>query len=325
MNSYLVTGGAGFIGSNIVYELVKRGEKVRVVDSFSTGHKRNIDDVLDRIELMEADIRDLESMREAVEGVDFVLHQAALPSVARSVDNPINSNEVNVNGTLNLLVAARDAGVKRFVHASSSSVYGNTLELPKQEGMPPCPLSPYAVSKLIGEHYCRVFYNIYDLEVVCLRYFNVFGPRQDPKSKYSAAIPIFINAILEDRPVTIYGDGEQSRDFTYVQNVVNANLLACEAPDAKGEVINVACGGQVSLNQLISVLEDDLGIKAQRKYASPRSGDVKHSCADIAKARMLLGYKPAVGLDDGLRRTVDWFANGHRKPASAKIQMEELV
>jgi len=316
MHSYLVTGGAGFIGSNIAHELVKCGEGVKIVDNFSTGDRRNISDILGKIELIEADVRDLESMRSAVEGVDFVLHQAALPSVARSVSEPIASNEVNVTGTLNLLVAARDAGVKRFIYAASSSAYGNTPVLPKREDMSPRPLSPYAVSKLIGEHYCRVFYHVYGLETVSLRYFNVFGPRQNPSSQYSAAIPKFITAMLEDEPVTIYGDGEQSRDFTYVQNVVNANLLACNAPDASGEVINIACGGRFSLNQLISVMEEELGIKAHRVYTQPRPGDVKHSRADITKARALLNYEPIVTFDEGLRKTVEWFANGRRAPAA---------
>ncbi len=318
MHSYLVAGGAGFIGSNIVHELVKRGEEVKVLDNLSTGNMQNISDILDAIEFVHVDVRDLESVRKAVKGVDFVMHQAALPSVARSVDNPIDSNEVNVNGTLNLLVASRDAGVKRFVYAASSSAYGNSPALPKNEDMPSRPLSPYAVSKLLGEHYCRIFHTIYELETVSLRYFNVFGPRQDPASPYSAAIPKFINAILKGDPVTIYGDGEQSRDFTYIQNVVNANLLACEAPDAAGTVINVACGDQISLNLLISIIEEELGIEAQRVYTQPLPGDVKHSRADISRARELLGYEPAVAFDEGLKMTVQWFANGHRALTEGK-------
>ncbi len=312
MRSYLITGGAGFIGSNIAHELVRRGEKVRIVDNFSTGHRGNIEDILDDVDLMEADVRDLEGMKRAVEGVDFVLHQAALASVARSVRDPLASNEVNVTGTLNLLIAARDAGVKRFVFAASSSIYGDAPDLPKAEGMTPRPISPYAVNKLLGEHYCRIFHNIYSLETVCLRYFNVFGPRQDPASEYSAAIPRFITAMLEGETVTIYGDGEQSRDFTYVKNVVDANILACEAPDAAGEVINVACGDQIGLNQLISAMEEHLGINARRLYTQRKIGDVMHSCADISKARKLLGYEPIVGFDEGLGRTVEWFKNGYR-------------
>ena len=312
MSIYLVSGGAGFIGSNIVYELVRRGEEVRVLDNFSTGKMQNIIGILDKIQLVVADVRRLEDMKKAVEGVDYVLHQAALPSVARSVDEPISSNEVNVNGTLNLLVAARDAGVKRFIYAASSSVYGNSPALPKCEDMVPHPLSPYAISKFLGEHYCRIFYEIYGLETVSLRYFNVFGPRQDPASQYSAAIPKFITAILNGEEITVYGDGEQSRDFTYVQNVVNANLMACEAPDAAGQVVNIACGTRISLNQLVSAMEEELGVEAKRNYTSSRPGDVKHSCADIGKARALLGYKPAVAFAEGLSKTAEWFANGHR-------------
>jgi len=324
MSSYLVTGGAGFIGSNIAHELVRLGEKVRIVDNFSTGHRENICDILDEIELIEADIRDLENMEQAVEGIDFVLHQAAMGSVPRSIKEPINSNEVNVTGTLNLLVAARDAGVKRFIYAASSSIYGDTPGLPKTEDMSPSPLSPYAVSKLMGEHYCRVFHSIYGLETVSLRYFNVFGPRQDPSSEYSAAIPKFIAAILKGEPIAIYGDGEQSRDFTYVQNVVSANLMACKSPDAMGEIINVACGSMFSLNQLIRIIEEELDTKAHCIYTQSRIGDVKHSCADIAKAKSLLGYEPIVTFEGGLRNTVDWYANGYRKPEAevSKVSVE---
>lgn len=311
MKTYLITGGAGFIGSNITHELVKRGENVRVVDNLSTGNKRNINDILDKIEFTKADIRDMERMKRVVEGVDFILHQAALPSVARSVDNPIDSNDVNVNGTLNMLVAARDAGVKKFVFAGSSSVYGDSPVLPKNEDMNTNPLSPYAVSKLLGEHYCRIFYTLYGLKTVSFRYFNVFGPRQDPASQYSAAIPRFINAILKGEELTIYGDGQQTRDFTYIQNVVNANLLACEA-DIAGEVINIACGDQISLNSLILAIEDEVGIKANRIYMQSKPGDVMHSLADIKKAEKLLSYRPLIPFNMGLRETVRWFANGHR-------------
>ena len=312
MHLYLITGGAGFIGSNIAHELVRRGEKVRIVDNFSTGSMRNISDIFDRIELIEADVRDLESMRRAMEGVDFVLHQAALPSVARSVSDPIATSEVNISGTLNMLVAARDAGIKRFVYAASSSAYGNTPALPKREDMEPCPLSPYAVSKLAGEHYCRIFYQLYGLETVSLRYFNVFGPGQDPLSQYSAAIPKFVTSMFEGKPITVYGNGNQSRDFTYVQNVVNANLLACKSPDLKGEVMNIACGNGISLNQLISALEEIMSVRANVIRTDPRAGEVLHSCADISKARAWIGYEPAITFNEGLSKTVKWFANGHR-------------
>jgi nucleoside-diphosphate-sugar epimerase len=325
MHSYLITGGAGFIGSNITHRLVKHGKKVRIVDNFSTGHMQNINDILDKVELIEADVRDLESMRRAVEGIDFVLHQAALPSVARSVSEPIASNEVNVVGTLNLLVAARDAGAKRFIYAASSSAYGDIPVLPKREDMTPHPLSPYAVSKLIGEHYCKVFYHIYGLETVCLRYFNVFGDRQDPISEYSAVIPRFITAILNNEAVKIYGDGEQSRDFTHIQNVVNANLLACEAHAAAGEVINIACGHQISLNHLISAMEDEIGAKVQRIYTRPRAGDVKHSRADIAKARTLLGYEPAITFTEGLQKTIQWFAKRKLQSIEHRAKSEESL
>jgi len=313
MNTYLVTGGGGFIGSNIAHELVRRGEKVRILDNFSTGNRKNINDILDDIEVIEADIRDLQSVWHAVKEVDFVLHQAALPSVARSVNEPITSNEVNTSGTLNMLVAARDAGVKRFIFATSSSIYGDTPVLPKREDMVPSPLSPYAATKLIGEHYCRIFYNLYGLETVSLRYFNVFGPGQDPSSQYSAAIPKFINAIIKGELITIYGDGEQSRDFTYVQNVVNANLLACEIPNASGDVMNIACGTGITLNQLISTIEIELGIKANMVYGNAKPGDVKHSCADISKAQALINYKPLISFEEGLAKTIKWFMNGNRK------------
>lgn len=249
---YLVTGGAGFIGSNIVEELVDRNESVRVLDNLSTGRRENIEPFMDKIEFIEGDLRDLDAVRKAVEGVDYVLHQGALPSVPRSIDEPLTTNEVNVNGTLKVLIAARDAGVKRVVYASSSSIYGNSEVLPKREDMPPNPLSPYAISKLAGENYCRIFYQIYGLETVCLRYFNVFGPRQDPTSQYSAVIPKFINAMLNGERPIIYGDGKQSRDFTFVANVVQANLLACEANGVAGELFNVACGERYTLLDLIA-------------------------------------------------------------------------
>lgn len=312
MELYLVTGGAGFIGFNIINKLIQSGKRVRVLDNFSTGLRENIADLIYEIELIEGDIRDLEVVRKAVDGVDYVLHQAALSSVARSIDDPVSSNEVNVNGTLNLLVAARDAQIKRFVYATSSSVYGDTPIMPKRENMTPCPLSPYAAGKLMGEHYCKIFYNLFGLETVSLRYFNVFGLRQDPLSPYSAVIPKFINAMLDDKNITIYGDGEQSRDFTYVENVVNANLLACKSPKAAGEVINIACGEQITLNQLIFAIEEELGIIAKRDYMPNRMGDVVHSYADITKAKELLGYEPVIDFYEGLKKTIEWYENSYR-------------
>jgi nucleoside-diphosphate-sugar epimerase len=291
MSLYLVTGGAGFIGSNIIEELVKRGEKVRILDNFSTGKRENLTPFLDQIEMMEGDIRSYHIVRKAVEGVDFVLHQAALPSVPRSIADPVTTNEVNVGGTLNVLDAARDVGVKRLVFASSSSIYGDNETLPKVEDMPPRPLSPYAVAKLAGEKYCQVFFSIYGLKTVALRYFNVFGPRQDPTSQYSAVIPKFISMIKKGQSPLIFGDGEQSRDFTYVENVVHANLLACaENEDAAGEVFNIACGKRITVNRLVESINESLGKDVKPQYAEPRAGDVKHSLANIAKAQRFLGY-----------------------------------
>ena len=302
---YLVTGGAGFIGSNIVDRLVRDGQEVRVIDDFSTGKIENIEHNLDKIELTTGSITDLELVKKAVEGVDYVLHQAALPSVPRSVANPIASNAVNIDGTLNILVAARDAGVKRVVYAASSSAYGDTPTLPKSEDMPPNPLSPYALTKLAGEQYCTIFYRLYGLETVSLRYFNVFGPRQDPTSQYAAVIPKFIEKILAGESPTIYGDGEQTRDFTFVTNNVEANLLACTAPNVGGEVINVACGERYSLLQLVELINETLGTKIEPIFEPGRPGDVKHSLADISKARELLGFKPLVDFEEGLKLTID--------------------
>ena len=307
MATYLVTGGAGFIGSNIVEELVNRGERVRVLDNLSTGKRENIQHFIDHIEFIEGDIRNLDIMRKAISGVDFVLHQAALPSVPRSINDPIATNEVNINGTLNVLVAAKGAGVKRVIYASSSSIYGNSEILPKREDMPPNPISPYAASKLAGENYCRVFYQIYGLETVCLRYFNVFGPRQDPTSQYSAVIPKFINAILNGKRPTIYGDGLQSRDFTYVENVVRANLLACEADGVAGELFNVACGEQHTVLDLVAGLNEILDKEVEPILAEPRKGDVKNSMADISKAQGLLGYNRTHSFRSGLEKTVACF------------------
>jgi nucleoside-diphosphate-sugar epimerase len=308
MNHYLVTGGAGFIGSHIAEELVRRGERVRVLDNFITGKQENLAPFRNFIELMEGDIRELETCRRALRGVDFVLHQAALPSVPRSIEEPLLAHDINVNGTLNLLVAGLEAKVKRFVFASSSSVYGDDPVIPKKEGSEGMPLSPYAVHKLICEKYCRVFHDIYGLETICLRYFNIFGPRQDPHSQYAAAIPLFITLLMKgDRP-QIFGDGEQSRDFTYVANVVEANLRAVEAPDeALGEVFNVACGERTTVNTLVREISDLMGTSTRPFYTDSRPGDILHSFADIDKARRVLSFEPLVGFKQGLRRTAAWY------------------
>ena len=307
MSLMLVTGGAGFIGSHIAERLVELGHEVRVLDNFSTGRRENIQSFEDVIDLVEADVRDVEAVRRAVEGVEVVFHEAALASVPRSVDDPATSNEVNVRGPLNVLISSRDAGVRRVVYASSSSIYGDTPELPKTEEMAPAPASPYAVGKLSGEYYCRVFTKLYGLECVPLRYFNVFGPRQDPRSQYAAVVPIFVSSLLRGAPPTIYGDGEQSRDFTFVANVVDANLMAAEAEDGVGEVVNVACGTTVTVNELFRRLSSVVGASVDPVYAAPRPGDVRHSYADIGKARRLWGFEPRVGFDEGLERTVAWF------------------
>lgn len=304
---YLVTGGAGFIGSHLVEELVKQGQGVRVIDNLSTGKKENIKPFLEKIEFTEGDIRDLELVRAAMDGVDYVLHQAAVPSVPRSVKDPLISNSVNVEGTLNILVAARDADVKRVVYASSSSVYGDTPVLPKHEDMKQEPRSPYAVSKLGGELYCQAFYHVYGLETVALRYFNVFGPRQDPKSQYAAVVPKFITALLHVETPTIFGDGEQSRDFTYIENVVAANLLATKASGVAGEVFNIACGERITINELACMLADIIGVNIEPEHTPPRPGDVLHSLADISKAKELLGYEVKVSTPEGLEQTVEWY------------------
>ena len=306
MAHYLVTGGAGFIGSHLAEELLRRGHRVRVVDNLVTGRRSNLDH-LAGVEFLEGDLADVSVATRAVAGCDYVLHQAAIPSVPRSVKDPITSNRANVDGTLNVLVAARDAGVKRLVFAGSSSAYGNTPTLPKHEDMPNRPLSPYALQKVIGEEYLKMFTSLYGLETVTIRYFNVFGPRQDPSSPYSGVISVFATALLEDRPPTIFGDGEQTRDFTYVANVVDGVLRACEAPGASGEIINVATGGRISLNQLFEAMRQMIGASVQPKYAPSRPGDVRDSQADITKARRLLAYEPIVSFEDGLQRTVDWY------------------
>lgn len=306
--TFLVTGGAGFIGSHVVDTLLAEGHRVKVVDNFSTGHRKNIAHVLDQIELHETSITDLDALQKIMPGVDYVLHIAALPSVPRSVDDPIASNDNNVIGTLNVLVAARDAGVKRVVYSASSSAYGNVDAEYKTEDMLPRPLSPYAVAKLTGEMYCQAFANVYDLETVALRYFNVFGPRQDPSSAYAAVIPKFITAMLDDAPPPVQGDGEQSRDFTYIDNVVRGNLLACFAEGVSGEVFNVACGGSTTLLEMIDTLNDLMGKQIKPHFVPPRPGDVRHSRADINKARAHLGYDVTVSFEEGLRRTLEWYA-----------------
>jgi len=304
MANYLVTGGAGFIGSHLSEELIKRGHSVRVADNFVTGYRHNL---RDGVELMEADLADPEAARRAVEGVDYVLHQAAIPSVPRSVANPVESHRANVDATLNMLVASKDARVKRLVFAGSSSVYGDTPTLPKTEDMPHNPLSPYALHKQLGEQYAQMFTRLYGLETVTTRYFNVFGPRQDPTSPYSGVISLFIKALLDGTQPVIYGDGGQTRDFTYVGNVVDGVLRAAEAPGAAGEVVNVATSSRVSLNELLAVLKKIIGSDVQPIHKEGRTGDVRHSQADITKAQKLLGYQPTVGLEEGLRETVAWY------------------
>ena len=306
MGAYLVTGGAGFIGSHLAEELVRRGHTVRVADSLITGKRGNLEHI-GAVDFLEGDLADMSVATRAVAGMDYVLHQAAIPSVPRSVSDPLTSNRANVDASLNVLVAARDAGVKRLVYAGSSAAYGNTPALPKREDMIPNPLSPYALQKLVVEQYCQMFTRLYDFETVTIRYFNVFGPRQDPGSPYSGVISLFSTALLEGQAPTIYGDGEQTRDFTYVTNVVDGVLRACDAPNVAGESINVATGGRISLNELLRVMQKIVGTSAQPVYAEARQGDVKDSQADITKARTLLGYEPTVGLEEGLRRTLDWF------------------
>ncbi|HEU4365637.1 MAG TPA: SDR family oxidoreductase [Candidatus Krumholzibacteria bacterium] len=307
MATYLVTGGAGFIGSNIVDELLRRGHAVRVLDNFATGRAENLEESRERIELIRGDVRDADAVDRAVAGCDFVLHQAALASVPRSIADPVANNEVNVQGTLHVLMAAQRHGVKRVVYASSSSVYGDSEELPKVEKMPPNPKSPYAVAKLAAEYYCRVFAELHGMTTVALRYFNVFGPRQDPSSQYSAVIPIFVRALVEGRAPTIHGDGEQSRDFTYIANVVAANLLACDANVRGGKVYNIACGGRYTLNELYAALAGRVGSTMKPVYGPPRAGDVKHSMAGIDRIERELGYEVSVPFAEGIERTVRWY------------------
>jgi nucleoside-diphosphate-sugar epimerase len=314
MASYLITGGAGFIGSHLAEELTRRGHSVRVVDNLVTGKRRNLEHI-PGVEFLEGDLADLSCAKDAVRGMNYVLHQAGIPSVPRSVKDPITSNRANIDGSLNLLVAARDAGVTRVVNAGSSSAYGNTATLPKHEGLPAQPLSPYALQKYVAEQYCQLFTRLYGLETVTIRYFNVFGPRQDPGSPYSGVISLFATALLEGRQPTIYGDGEQTRDFTYVANVVDGVLRACDATDASGEVINVATGGRISLNMLVEAMNTIAGTSLRPVYTEPRTGDVTHSQADVSKARRVLGYVPLVTLEEGLRKTLDWCRSEAVQPA----------
>jgi len=309
MTRALVTGGGGFIGSHLAEALLKKGHEVRVLDNFSTGKRENLTfgNHTSSLEIVDGDIRDLALCQKVMEGVDFVFHQAALPSVQRSVEDPLGSHSVNVGGTLNVLLAARDAKVKRVMYASSSSIYGDTPTLPKREDMSPTPLSPYALQKYTGEQYCRLFSQLYGLETVSLRYFNIFGPRQDPNSVYSAVIPRFIDALLHRRSPIVYGDGEQSRDFTYIDNVVQANVLAMSAERLQGEVVNIACGQRISLNQLLGFLKQWIPSERPAVYEEARSGDVRHSLADISRAKERLRYEPAAGIEMGLKRTVEFF------------------
>ncbi len=310
MAGYVVTGGAGFIGSNIVHRLVELGEEVRVVDDLSTGRRENLSSLPRGVRFHQGSITDAALLHSAFAGADFVLHQAARPSVQRSVEDPAETNRVNVDGMLTVLTAARDEGIRRVVYASSSSVYGDLPELPKRESATPQPKSPYAVRKLAGEYYCRVFSDIFRLETVSLRYFNVFGPRQDPNSQYAAVIPIFIRCLLEGRRPRVFGDGEQSRDFTFVADVVEANLKAAAAAGAAGAAVNIGCGSRHTLNELLRHLESLTGKTADPEYAEGRAGDVRDSQADITKARELIGYEPRVSFEEGLRRTVEWYRSG---------------
>jgi nucleoside-diphosphate-sugar epimerase len=307
MARYLVTGGAGFIGSNIAEALVKRGERVVVLDDLSTGYEKNIAHLRKDLTFIKGDVRDEKTVREALAGVDYVLHEAALASVPRSIEDPMLVTDVNVRGTLVMLDEARRAGVKRFVYAASSSAYGDTETLPKVESMTPQPLSPYAASKLMGEYYCAVYAHVYGMSTVSLRYFNIFGPRQDPKSQYSAVIPIFASHLLAGTQPSIFGDGEQSRDFTYIENVVEANILASRCERARGQTVNIACGGHYTLNDLFNQMRGIIGSSIAPRYAEPRAGDVRHSHADISAAEKLIGYKVAVPFVEGLRRTVAWY------------------
>ena len=314
MAGYVVTGGAGFIGSHIVEELLRRNETVKVIDNFSTGKRENVKPFEGAAEIIDADISQAKNLAQLLKGADYVVHQAAIPSVPKSIIDPVKSHEANVNGTLQLLVACREAGVKRVVYASSSSLYGDSPTLPKHEGMMPNPLSPYGAQKLFGETYCQVFTKSYGLETVSLRYFNVFGPRQDATSQYSGVLALFIPAVLEGRRPTIYGDGEQSRDFTYVKNVVEANLLACKAPGVAGQFFNIACGDRITVNSMLQDINKITGKDISPVYADARAGDIKHSQADITRAKERLSYEPRVSFEEGLRHTIEWYRENLRRP-----------
>ncbi len=309
MALYLVTGIAGFIGSSIARALLARGDEVRGIDNYSTGKRENIAEIMTQIDFREADLLDLDAVHNACKGVDYIFHEAAIPSVPKSVLDPLGSNQANVDGTVHVLIAAKEAKVKRVVYAASSSAYGDTPTLPKREDMPPNPISPYAVAKLASEYYMTSFYRCYGLETVCLRYFNIFGPRQDPSSPYSGVLAKFITQMLAGEDPTILGDGLQSRDFTYIDNTVEANLLAAEAPaeSAAGKVFNVATGTRVDLNETFQLLKEIIGFKGKVKYGPERAGDVKHSLADLSRTEKALGYKPKVSFEEGLRRTVEWY------------------
>ncbi len=307
MGNYLVTGGGGFIGAHLATRLVELGHDVRVLDDFSSGKRENLAAIASHIDLLVGDMCNYDTCRQACDGIEIVFHQAAIPSVPKSVDHPIASHNANINGTFNILMAAREKRVRRVIYAGSSSAYGNTAISPKHEGIRPEPLSPYAVQKLTGELYGRAFYECFALETLAIRYFNVFGPRQDPTNQYAAAIPAFVTAILSDQSPIVYGDGEQTRDFTYIDNVVHGNILAAKAPKTTGQAINVACGQQVSVNQIIARINELLGKNVKPKYLAARKGDVKHSLADIRAARELIGYEPQVSFDEGLRRAIDYY------------------
>ncbi|MFQ5461651.1 MAG: SDR family oxidoreductase [Phycisphaerae bacterium] len=303
----LVTGGAGFIGSHIATKLVELGHHVRVFDDLSSGKRSNLAHLGDRVEFIQSDMRDAQACLDACEGIEFVFHEAALPSVPKSIDQPVPSHEANINGTFNFLMAARQQEVRRFIYAGSSSAYGDSEISPKHEGLPPAPLSPYAVQKLTGEHYASAFHHAWGLQTLTIRYFNVFGARQDPDSAYAAAIPAFVSNILKGEAPTVFGDGEQTRDFTHVDNVVHGNMLAMQAARTCGEVVNVACGGQITINQVIAEINRMLGTDVRPKYVSPRPGDILHSCADISRAKKVLGYTPLLNFGEGLERTIEYY------------------